>query len=244
MLSVSLVRNTPRLQEVAAFYTLIGLKQHTSGERIVHLAADGGALLVHECTGVSTELGLHCADVTAAAEHLTAVGFDVEVWDEAYGRHAAIVTPLQAGVWVTEAMSDPYGYRVHVPEESEYRCEVCAIYYSADFDRDREFFNRLGFHTIGQAYDCWEELAGGPGCGSIGLHGGEDQAGITPSSDPLTRTSAAAWVSIQTTEQLSALAERLSAAGYLAEVVTDDAATKVHVTDPDGCRLEIHPLQR
>lgn len=42
---------------------------------------------------------------------------------------------------------------------------------------------------------------------------------------------------VHTTELLAAVAERLSAAGYPAEVVTGEAATQGHVTDPDGCRL-------
>ncbi len=44
----------------------------------------------------------------------------------------------------------------------------------------------------------------------------------------------------QATEPLTELAERLTAAGYPAEICSGDNP-KVVVTDPDGQRLEVHP---
>lgn len=44
----------------------------------------------------------------------------------------------------------------------------------------------------------------------------------------------------ETTEELGALAERLRGAGYEARVVENEVRS-VHVTDPDGMQLEIHP---
>lgn len=38
------------------------------------------------------------------------------------------------------------------------------------------------------------------------------------------------------------MVDRLVAAGHDARIVTDENATKVHVTDPDGQHLEVHPL--
>ena len=44
----------------------------------------------------------------------------------------------------------------------------------------------------------------------------------------------------ETSQDLAELASRLRAAGHRAEVV-DGAVRSVHVTDPDGQHLEIHP---
>ena len=46
-----------------------------------------------------------------------------------------------------------------------------------------------------------------------------------------------------TTEDLTALADRLTAAGYEARVVEGEGIRAVHVIDPDGVELEIHPHQ-
>lgn len=46
---------------------------------------------------------------------------------------------------------------------------------------------------------------------------------------------------LETSEDLTALAERLTAAGYEARVVEEHGLRAVHLTDPDGEHLEIHP---
>lgn len=87
----------------------------------------------------------------------------------------------------------------------------------------------------------WWQALSAPGAGTIGLHapGGEDDRVSRPSGTEFGDI-ALVRLGFETAEDLDALAARLRNAGHDARVVEDEVRS-VHVTDPDGKRLEIHP---
>lgn len=186
-----------------------------------------------------THLVLLTDDATAAADHLRAAGLPTTTWDESYGRHAGVVDPRGDGILINEEQSDLYGYTGH-PAASPGPVGVTAVRYSHDFAADLPFYAALGFQVATDGGEWWQGLRAGPESGVIGLHFTEDALPVSAGGseigpNPLVN------LGFETDEPLAALAARLTAAGHPAEVVTDAAATKVHVTDPDGCLIEIHP---
>lgn len=122
--------------------------------------------------------------------------------------------------------------------------EVVMVRCSYDFDADRAFFAKLGFQSAAGACPEWEQMSASDTSGWIGLHypnAGQETV-RKDDNNPVGDFVPLVSLSLQTTEDLQQLADRLSEHGYPARVVTDAAATKVHVTDPDGTALEIHPV--
>ena len=122
--------------------------------------------------------------------------------------------------------------------------EVVMVRYSYDFDADRNFFAKLAFQSAAGACPEWEQMSASKQSGWIGLHypNAGQQTVRKEDNNPVGDFVPLVSLSLQTTEDLQQLAHRLSEHGYPAQVVTDAAATKVHVTDPDGAALEIHPV--
>lgn len=242
--SVNLYRFTDDPAAMVAFYEHLGLRTRVTsdGGGYALLEAAAGWVAVHPAATAATvepgetQLVLLTEDADAAATDLASRGLDARVWDESYGRQAAVRTPLGSDVWINEHQVDLYGYRAHA-DGAPGPIEVSAIWYSEDFDRDSAWLGALGFEQVGYADDWWRGLTNGRG--RVGLHGVDDQH-PEPRGETLSVS-----VGFQTPEPLDALADRLRAAGYTdARIVTDAAATKVHVTDPDGREVEIHPIAR
>lgn len=240
--AVNLYCFTDRSAEVVAFYELLGLRTRvSSGTGFALLEGAAGWLAVHRAVDSDagarpgeTQLVLLTESVDAAASDLAARGFDTRVWDESYGRHAAVTTPLGTAVWVNEHQTDLYGYRAHY-SGAPGPALVTGIWFSTDFARDAAWLAQFGFAPVGEGDDTWWQ-AFDNGHGRIGLHGAdadhpEPVAGLHTVD-----------VGLQTSQPLEEVAERLVAAGLDARIVTDANATKVHVTDPDGREIEIHPL--
>lgn len=213
------------------------------------IAGGGGRVMVHTAEGSETgapagetQLCLSVAGTDDAAASLRERGHAVRVWDETYGRQGAVRGPRGEDIALNEHQQDLYGYVGHEGAGADDRLSVTAVRVSAagpDRERDIAFFADLGFAPVGEASTWWQALTA-PGAGTIGLHapGGGD-AFSRPSGTEFGDV-ALVRLGFETTEDLEALATRLTEAGYGARVVDEDVRA-VHVTDPDGQHLEIHP---
>lgn len=212
------------------------------------LVAGAGRVMIHAVRGAEsgaahgdTDLCLAVPDAVQAAEELTAAGIQAMVWDESYGKQGRLDGPVGEGISLNEHQSDLYGYRGHDPSGADPRLSVTAVVMSDDFDRDAAWFARLGFVAQEAGDHFWRELRGAGSAGSIGLHrpGPDDRRTrptVTEFGDCLQ-----VRLAFSTTEDLEELAERLVAAGHPARLAEAGAVRSVHVTDPDGLVIEIHP---
>lgn len=227
-----------------AFLRTLGLGDvvTTDGDGFAELRAGAGRVLVHGAEGSdsnaapgTTDLCLQVPSVDDAAAELERRGVEAKVWDESYGRQAAVTGPLGETIGINEEQHDLYGYRGHDGEADE-RLVVVAVRPSTDFAADREFFARFGF--VADAGDeSWQALRSDGGV--VGLH--------LPGVDASARETGSVWgrsatvrLGFETSEPLEQVADRLVAAGYEARVVDADGIRSVKLTDPDGVPLEIH----
>jgi catechol 2,3-dioxygenase-like lactoylglutathione lyase family enzyme len=247
-------RFTPHPQETIPFLTTHGMVPSvTAGDdSFGDLRAGAGAVMVHSAagsasgaTGGITDLCLLTGEADAAATALEERGFDVTVWDESYGKQGMIAGPGEGeAISLNEDQRDFYGYAGHDASGADVRLRVCAVVSSPDFEADAAYFARLGYQRVGPSSEWWQELHGPASSGIIGLHKpGAADARTRDGSDDMEGVGHALQVRLgfETTEDLGELASRLQEAGYHARVV-EDAVRSVHVTDPDGLTLEIHPL--
>lgn len=212
------------------------------------LVAGAGRVMVHGVRGAEsgaahgdTDLCLAVPDAERAVEEITSVGIEVTVWDESYGKQGRLDGPAGEGVSLNEHQSDLYGYRGHDPSAADPRLSVTAVVMSDDFDGDAAWFARLGFVAEEQGDQWWRELRGPGRTGTIGLHRpgpGDRRTRLTGSEfgDCLQ-----VRLGFTTDEALEELTERLAAAGHPARIVDAEGVRSVHVTDPDGLEIEIHP---
>lgn len=227
----------------------------TEGDGFADLVAGGGGrVMVHAAGAASatgapageTQLSTAVAAADAAAEHLRGMDLEVAVWDESYGLQGNITGPHGEAVGINEDQEDHYGYLAHDGTGADERLSVTAVRASADGpqrERDVEFFAALGFTPV-DGGDHWYRALANPGLGAIGLHEPADgEVAHRPGDDPGHPGLQVSLVRLgfETSEDLEALAERLDAAGHGARVVTGDGVRSVHVTDPDGQHVEIHP---
>ncbi|MDO5721894.1 MAG: hypothetical protein Q4P06_05050 [Actinomycetaceae bacterium] len=234
---------------MAKFLQVVGLVPvRTSGLEYTLLRGYAGYVAVHGTdqaaigSGNETHLCLATPSVDEYIKHHEDTDLELIRWDESWGVCAAAIDPNGSGVWINEVDHDLYGYQ-DVEENNEPTAEVVMVRYSKDFDADREFFALLGFQPAPGACPEWEQLSASEQSGWIGLHY-PDQGQPSYRQEP--RFHAVGKVplvhlSFQTREELQQVAQRLTENGYPAQIVTDAVATKIHVTDPDGNRVEIHP---
>lgn len=249
------LRFTARPGEMIDFLCTLGMAPlittETSGFADL-VAGGGGRVMIHDApssaTGApagETQLSTAVRSADAAAEQLREVGLEVVVWDESYGRQGNITGPHGEAVGLNEDQSDPYGYVEHDGGSADPRLTVVAVRPSAagpERERDVAFFAALGFRPEGPRAGSWTRLTSAGG-GTIGLHEPEEgwhaaRPGDVGGADLLVSL---VHLGFETTEDLAALAERLRAAGHPAEVNASGGTRSVHVTDPDGRHLEIHP---
>ncbi|WP_203566788.1 hypothetical protein [Aestuariimicrobium ganziense] len=237
------MRFTPKPDPMAAFLEAVGLRRvlTSDSQTFVHFVGLGGEVAVHgpdteggTLTEPHTALNLLTVDVAAAANDLATKGVGVDWWDESYGRQGVFRDARGRSVGLNEVQTDTYGYQDHgaVPGGD---IVVTAIVYSTDFEADAERFGHFGFRVLPGSDENWTALSAGPRSGVIGLHAPFGRVEPEGSTD--------AWIELglETTSPLEVVRDRLLAAGHDAEIVSDENATKVHVTDPDGFHLEIHP---
>ncbi len=139
-------------------------------------------------------------------------------------------------------MQDYHGYRHYQVTEPPVPIDVVAVYFTANFATDGEFFGHLGFQPDSHGDVFWQPLRAGRDRGVIGLHhlDGEPARGADSPDSPV-GPATLVHLGFETSEDLQTVADRLRAAGHSdAAVVTADRLRAVHVTDPDGQALEIH----
>lgn len=241
------LRYSDDVPAMVRFLTTLGLARQvtTEGDRFAELRAGAGKVMVHAAEGADapaapgeTVLCLATARADEASQELEAAGLQTTVWDESYGRQAMVTGPAGEAIWINEEQQDLYGYQGH-GEEPDARIVATAIRPSTDFAADRAFFEKLGLTADPGASEFWTGMRGD---GVVGIHQPhEGWRSVIESEDPRHRFPLV-HLGFETSEPLEELRDRLAAAGYPAEVVVEDVGPKVHVTDPDGQTIEIHPL--
>lgn len=243
------LRFSANAPEMIAFLRTLGMAPlvSTTGDGFAVLAAGAGLVMVHGAAGSDseaapgdTDLCIAVPDADSACAAFEQAGAEVRVWDESYGRQGAVTGPRGEQIAVNETQRDLYGYRGHDGATPDPRLSVVAVRASEDMDGDAAFFARLGFSATGAGDEFFRPLHGVADAGVIGLHRPAPTDRVSrPAPAPFGDT-AVVRLGFETTEDLDGLAERLRAAGTDARVV-HDAVTSVHVTDPDGIVIEIHP---
>lgn len=224
-----------------AFLEALGLVRSvsTEGDGYALMRAAGGSVGVHAASGSSTgavpgqtQLCLEVASVDDVA------GIEgVQVWDESYGRQAGVTDSFGGGIWIDERQSDLYGYTDH-DDPPRAGLFVTAVRYSPAFAPDVELFARFGL-AAGQGDEWWQPLTAADGS-VVGLHKPSGQPITAPASENPVGDNSVCDLGFETTEPLEGVRDRLVAAGYDASLHTDEVGTAVHVTDPDGCHVEVH----
>ncbi len=251
-LTVAPLRWSANPAAMVEFLRVIGLSVELAsdaGGYTMFRAGGGGRVLIHRCEPNSleiqeTHLCLAVHTVSEAAEAFEAAGLAVRTWDETWGLQGALVGPHGESIALNETHQDLYGY--HSPQnepEPDPRVRVSAVRASAagaEREADLILAQALGFQPVGYADEHWAQ-ATRPGGGTIGLHAPHamtpvSRPGEEPYGDP-----ALVNLGLETSGDLHELCERLQTAGYRAELCTEPV-TNIVVHDPDGKRMEIHPV--
>ena len=244
------LRFTRDPQALIAFLRTLGMAPAiTAGDYgFGDLVAGAGRVMVHAVRGAEsgavhgdTDLCLSVPDAVRAAEEIAAAGIEVTVWDESYGKQGRLDGPDGEGVSLNEHQVDLYGYQGHDASAADPRLSVTAVVLSDDFERDAAWFARLGFVAESEGDQWWRELRGAGRAGTIGLHAPGPEGRRTRPTGPEFGDCLQVRLGFSTTEDLEELAERLVAAGHPARLAEAGAVRSVHVTDPDGLVIEIHP---
>ncbi|MGO1480268.1 MAG: hypothetical protein ACTHWF_03995 [Brachybacterium sp.] len=215
------------------------------------LVAGAGRVMVHAARGAhtgaragDTDLCLAVEDADRSAAALREAGFEVDVWDESYGRQGVVAGPAGESVALNEEQVDLYGYRAHDASSADPGLSVTAVLASEDFERDAEWAAPLGFivDAEDEEGDEWFRALRGPGrAGVLGLHRPAAQERRTRSTGTEFGDALQVRLGFETAEELESLAARLTEAGFPARVIEEGGVRSVHATDPDGEHLEIHP---
>lgn len=190
---------------------------HASGDR----SASGAA-------GGQTGLVMVAPEARAAAEYLETQGLETTVWDESFGVQAKVRTPFGGDLSINEEQRDFYGYQQHeLGDPRPGPIDVVVVYFTDDLDRAARFFAGFGFQPDDDGSEDWHALRNGDR-GVIGLHRSHDH-----------QAEGTVGMSFETDESLTAVAERLTAAGHAPEIL--DQPRRLAVTDPDGQLVEVWP---
>ncbi len=227
---------TDRPHEMITFLQAVGLRVEASKDGWADLVGAGGRVGVHPLsssgvTETSTSLCLLAPDAVAVADQMQRAGFDARWWDESFGRQAAVRGPY-GELTINEPMTDFHGYQRHdvTPAAGDPEVTVLAVLYLPDFAAAADFFAAFGF--VGdESRTGWRPLRAGKVSGGIGLH----------ATDRDRVPGYGCALSFETTEDLSACADRLRARGYRVDDERDATAPHLTVTDPDGSGIEVHP---
>lgn len=244
------LRFTADAPALISFLRVLGMARAvTAGEdSFATLLGGAGRVMVHAANGSATgarsgntDLCLAVTSTDHSADVLRAAGLEVDVWDESYGRQGIVVGPAGECVALNEEQEDLYGYRGHDASMADPRLTVTAVLSSDDFERDTAWAARVGLVADGPGDDWFRSLRGPGRAGVLGLHRPTPGDRRTRSTGTEFGDALQVRLGFETTEDLGALADRLVAAGYPAELVDEAGVRSVHLTDPDGEHLEIHP---
>lgn len=236
------VRRCADVARMVDFFTAVGLvRRDLADDHVDQYGATGRVRLMEAGGGFSpgeTYLHLHAGSVEDAVDVADSSDLEYLVWEEEAGQVAGVEGPH--GEW----MSILDGVGTPIPDEGEPRpgIGVSAIRPSPDFTRDREFFAHFGFDPGPDANPWFEALRGPGSAGTIGLHHAPEGTPVhREAREDVRNRLPLVTIGLTTTEVLEDFADRMVGAGYEARVVEAGGLRKVHVIDPDGVEIEVHP---
>lgn len=245
------LRFSERSDAMDAFLRLLGMAPVVTapgGGFAVLVAGGGGRVMVHGVDSAqsgpaagTTDLCLATEDTDRAAAALRAAGRQVRVWDESYGRKGALLGAAGEEIALNETQRDLYGYEGHDGADADPRLTVVAVRPTDDIEADVASFAALGFVPRGDAAPGWCPVQGAAGTGIIGLHRPAPGEQCSRDTGSEFGRAAAARIGFETSEDLGRLAARLRDAGHPVELREGGGAGALHVADPDGVVVEIHP---
>lgn len=245
------VRFTDNVERMRAFLEALGLRPRveSTGGGWVDMVAEAGMVALHSARDSEsqapsgfTSLSFEADDIDTLAKRLRDADVpDVVVYDEAYGRVLSCRDPLGHQLQVDERSDDLYGYRLHRPAGVAPGLRVMALRLTDPQGAYGTFLTALGCVPRGPITEHFAAYTlGDGGHGLVGLHPpmAPEQVGATASQ--LDRAGAA-YLSFETTEGLSQVAERLTLAGFPADVAhREHVGWVLSVIDVDGLRIEVH----
>jgi hypothetical protein len=239
-IAVMPIRFTDRVPEVRDFLALLGFSARVSrADRWVDMVGGAGMVALHGAavgesgarpgdTGLSFEVG----DVDVLAARLTAAGIDdVEIYDEAYGRVLRVNDHGAERVTFDEHADDLYGYRVDDPTP-QHGILSMPIRFGPPVGPFADLLAAAGFVRLDEGDDAWWRVWSSRDGGLVALH---------PSADD--RAPGSVQLGFRTEEPLTDLAARLVAAGHHDVTLSDEFGGELTVTDPDGQRVLVQPVQ-
>jgi hypothetical protein len=241
------IRFTDRVGEMQRFLELIGLRPWivAEGSEWTDMACGGGRVALHEAASSAwghlpgqTMLGFEADGVAALAKHLTAAGVgEVTVYDEAYGQVLTCLDPEGAVVAVDERSDDLYGYQLVGQSGAPSSLRVTPVRFADPAGPYAQFLQTLGLRPAGEINPYYVNfLAGGGDQGQVGLHHVfSDELPIVPGGN-----GALVQLNFESGEPLEQIADRMAAAGFAGEIVTEDFGSLLSLTDPDGQPVQVH----
>lgn len=264
--TISPLRFTPNLSKMNDFFLILGInKVLERKDRYILFTSDSGYVALHHCSNPDlagkTQFELVTPNIETATKDLESKGITPLSWDEAYTKYLGVQNPYGHWVWISEFQTDTYGYQnFPLQHQTENKLTVTAVCFSADFSQDKLFFNNFGFQPLKTGDENWQELSvptSSLNNSSIGIHSMESSdyepsdsinhptnyhSPLYLSCEPTGAPVMSTWLSFNTTEPLENLADKLTKAGYTANIMSAHGITNLVTFDPDGARIEIHPI--
>ena len=244
------LRFSPDAAAMIDFYRRLGLHLAFSHDNGTFATFNGrsGTLGVHSAHDTTsdeipshTALNLATDDVEQAVAELVAMGHDVKIWDETYGKQGVVLSRDGRVIGLNpDSQDDLYGgYRVH-EADTEPTLDVVAVCVTPEMRAEAVWFASFGF--VASSYDdpWWIGLRAGDRSGVLGIHAGEVETGDPRDDDDLFGPPYLVRIGFETHLSLAAEADRLRAAGIETTMITGEVP-HLEMTDPDGERIEIHP---
>jgi hypothetical protein len=245
------VRFTDNVEPMRRFLEALGLRPRVEAAAggWVDMVADAGMVALHSARDSQsgapsgfTSLSFEADDIDILAKRLRDADVpDVVVYDESYGRVLSCRDPLGDELQIDERSEDLYGYRLHQPVDVAPGLRVMPLRLTDPQGPYGDFLAVLGCSPRGPVTEHFGAYSlGDPGQGLVGLHPPMDPAQVGATESQLGRWGAA-YLSFETSEPLSQVAERLSRSGFSADVAHRmDVGQVLSVVDADGLRIEVH----
>jgi hypothetical protein len=232
------LRFTDDIPGMRRFLELVGLRPRieSTGGGWVDLVGGGGMVALHTAASSDTgglagqtRLSFETDDLDGLAASLKARDVpEVAVYDEAYGRALSCRDPAGDLITVDERITDMYGYRQHAGEAPS-TPTVAPVRYCDPAGPYGGFLRALGLARSGPPSESYVTYAAAEGAGGVvALHH------VQESEPPLVSGPAPVQLSLQSSEALEAIADRLEDAGFAPFTWADEWGPALSVTDPDG----------
>lgn len=236
MITAQAIRFTDDVPAMRTFLEQLGLVAVvTASDTWAVMRSGAGEVLLHGTANADSPKASGQTELTFDTDQIDALAaeFGVTVIDEAFGRSVRITDPEANELQVNETQTDYYGYTEHdaTPDAA---LSLCPVLFTDPSGPYAAFLTRLGLRAEPGADESFALFAADRG--SVGLHvarPGEFEQYLVGD------TGVRAHLTFTTTADPNALAERLRAAGH--EVLVDTSfGTMLEITDPDGCKVQVH----